>query len=102
MGLYSSISVALLAVGILASGWTGLWAIFLSSFFMSVMYPTVFALGIEGLGVNTNIGASLIIMAIVGGAVLTPPVGLISQRGEISRSKRLKSSAACSGTQTSD
>jgi FHS family L-fucose permease-like MFS transporter len=47
---------------------------------MSIMYPTIFALGIEGLGVNTKIGASLIIMAIVGGAVLTPIMGLISQR----------------------
>jgi MFS transporter, FHS family, L-fucose permease len=80
MGLYGVINVALLTVGILAPGWTGLWAIFLSSFFMSIMYPTIFALGIEGLGVNTKIGASLIIMAIVGGAVLTPIMGLISQR----------------------
>jgi FHS family L-fucose permease-like MFS transporter len=80
MGLYGAINVALLAVGILEPGWTGLWAIFLSSFFMSIMYPTIFALGIEGLGVNTKIGASLIIMAIVGGAILTPIMGLISQR----------------------
>jgi FHS family L-fucose permease-like MFS transporter len=80
MGIYSLINVALLAVGILLPGWTGLWAIFLSSFFMSIMYPTIFALGIEGLGINTKIGASLIVMAIVGGAVLTPIMGLISQR----------------------
>lgn len=80
MGLYSLINIALLAVGILVPGWIGLWTIFLSSFFMSIMYPTIFALGIEGLGVNTKIGASLIVMAIVGGAVLTPIMGLISQR----------------------
>ena len=80
MGLYSVINVALLAVGVFIPGWAGLWTIFLSSFFMSVMYPTIFALGIEGLGENTKIAASLIIMAIVGGAVLTPIMGLISQR----------------------
>jgi FHS family L-fucose permease-like MFS transporter len=79
MGLYSVINVGLLAIGVFAPGWAGLWMIFLSSFFMSVMYPTIFALGIEGLGVNTKIGSSLIIMAIIGGAVLTPVMGLISQ-----------------------
>jgi len=80
MGLYSVMNVTLLAIGVLVPGWTGLWAIFLSSFFMSIMYPTIFALGIEGLGINTKIGASFIIMAIIGGAVLTPIMGLISQR----------------------
>jgi FHS family L-fucose permease-like MFS transporter len=80
MGIYSVINVGLLAVGAFMPGWTGLWTIFLSSFFMSVMYPTIFALGIEGLGENTKIAASLIIMAIVGGAVLTPIMGFISQR----------------------
>jgi FHS family L-fucose permease-like MFS transporter len=80
MGFYSVINVVLLTIGVLAPGWTGLWTIFLSSFFMSIMFPTIFALGIEGLGENTKIAASLIIMAIIGGAVLTPIMGLISQR----------------------
>jgi FHS family L-fucose permease-like MFS transporter len=44
-----------------------------------VMFPTIFALGIEGLDQNTKIGGSLIVMAIVGGAVLTPLMGWISQ-----------------------
>ena len=46
---------------------------------MSVMYPTIFALGIRGLGRNTKIGGSLIVMGVVGGAVLTPAMGLISE-----------------------
>jgi FHS family L-fucose permease-like MFS transporter len=79
MGVYSVINIALLAAGILHPGWVGLWAIFLTSFFMSVMFPTIFALGIEGLGPNAKIGGSLIVMAIVGGAVLTPAMGLLSQ-----------------------
>lgn len=79
MGLYSVINIALVAAGILHPGWLGLWAIFATSFFMSVMYPTIFALGIDGLGANTKIGGSLIVMAIVGGAVLTPAMGLLSQ-----------------------
>jgi len=46
---------------------------------MSVMFPTIFALGIDGLGRNTKIGGSLIVMSIVGGAILTPLMGWISQ-----------------------
>jgi FHS family L-fucose permease-like MFS transporter len=54
-----------------------LWAVFLTSFFMSLMFPTIFALGIKGLGPNTKLGGSLIIMAIIGGAVFTPLMGLL-------------------------
>lgn len=79
MGMYSVVNVGLLAIGVARPGWVGLWAIFLSSFFMSVMYPTIFALGVEGLGENTKIGASLLVMAIIGGAVLTPLMGLLNQ-----------------------
>lgn len=79
MGVYAVANVALLLVGVLLPGWIGMWAIFLTSFFMSVMYPTIFALGIEGLGRNTKIGGSLIVMSIVGGAVLTLAMGLVAQ-----------------------
>jgi FHS family L-fucose permease-like MFS transporter len=79
MGFYSMINLCLLGVGALHPGWIGMWAIFCSSFFMSVMYPTIFALGLEGLGENTKIAASLLVMAIVGGAVLTPIMGIVSQ-----------------------
>jgi FHS family L-fucose permease-like MFS transporter len=79
MGAYSLINIVLVAIGIAFPGWVGLWAIFATSFFMSVMFPTIFALGIEGLDRNTKIGGSLIVMAIVGGAVLTPLMGWISQ-----------------------
>ena len=79
MGLYSLVNIRLVAAGILFPGWLGLWAIFLTSFFMSVMYPTIFTLGIEGLDRNTKIGGSLIVMAIIGGGVLTPAMGLVDQ-----------------------
>ena len=79
MGVYSLVNIALVAVGVAFPGWVGLWAIFVTSFFMSVMFPTIFALGIDGLDRNTKIGGSLIVMAIVGGAVLTPLMGWISQ-----------------------
>jgi MFS transporter, FHS family, L-fucose permease len=79
MGAYSLVNICLVAVGVAFPGWVGLWAIFVTSFFMSVMFPTIFALGIDGLDQNTKIGGSLIVMAIVGGAVLTPLMGWISQ-----------------------
>jgi FHS family L-fucose permease-like MFS transporter len=78
MGVYSVVNIVLVSVGVLLPGWLGLWAIFLTSFFMSLMFPTIFAMGLKGLGANTKIGGSLLVMAIVGGAVLTPLMGRIS------------------------
>jgi MFS transporter, FHS family, L-fucose permease len=46
---------------------------------MSLMFPTIFALGLKGLGPNTKIGGSLLVMAIIGGAVFTPAMGIISE-----------------------
>jgi FHS family L-fucose permease-like MFS transporter len=77
MGFYSIINVLLVAIGVLLPGWTGFWSIFLTSFFMSLMFPTIFALGLKELGPNTKVGGSMIVMAIVGGAVFTPLMGLI-------------------------
>jgi len=79
LGGYALVNVALVAVGVLHPGWIGLWALFLTSFFMSLMFPTIFALGLKRLGPNTKIGGSLIVMAIVGGAFLTLLMGLIAE-----------------------
>jgi FHS family L-fucose permease-like MFS transporter len=79
MGIYACINMALAGVGILFPGWAGVFAVFLTSFFMSLMFPTIFALGIKELGPNTKLGGSIIIMAIIGGAVLTPIMGLVFQ-----------------------
>jgi FHS family L-fucose permease-like MFS transporter len=78
MGAYSILNIALLLVGVFERGWLGIWAVFLTSFFMSLMYPTIFAIGLRGLGVNTKIGGSLIVMGMIGGAVMTPLMGWIS------------------------
>jgi MFS transporter, FHS family, L-fucose permease len=77
MGVYSIANVVLVGIGILFPGWLGLWAVFLTSFFMSLMFPTIFALGLKGLGPNTKLAGSFLVMAIVGGAVFTPVMGLI-------------------------
>jgi MFS transporter, FHS family, L-fucose permease len=79
MGIYSLVNITLVGVGILEPGWVGLWAIFLTSFFMSLMFPTIFALGLRDLGPNTKMGGSLLVMAVVGGAVFTPLMGLVAE-----------------------
>ncbi len=78
MGLYCGINIVMLGIAILHPGWIGVWSIFLTSFFMSLMYPTIFALGLHGLGTDSKVGGSLLVMAIVGGAVLTPVMGVIA------------------------
>lgn len=79
MMIYALVNVCLVLAGMLHPGWTGLLAIMLTSFFMSLMFPTIFALGIKDLGPNTNIAGSFIVMSVVGGAVLTPIMGLIAE-----------------------
>jgi FHS family L-fucose permease-like MFS transporter len=78
MGVFAAINVALAGAAVVFPGWVGVGAIFLTSFFMSLMFPTIFALGIKGLGPHTKMGGSLLVMAIVGGAAFTPIMGLIS------------------------
>jgi FHS family L-fucose permease-like MFS transporter len=77
MGIYSVANVALIVLAVLFPGWVGVAAIFLTSFFMSLMFPTIFALGIKGLGPATKLGGSLMVMSIIGGAVFPPIEGLI-------------------------
>ena len=62
----------------MSGGKTGLYAMFASFFFMSIGFPTIFALGIRGLGEHTKLGSSLIVMSIVGGAISPPFVGHIA------------------------
>ncbi len=80
MGWYSVINVILVGFSVLFPGWTGMWAIFLTSFFMSLMYPTIFATSIKGLGENTKIGGSILVMAIIGGSLCTPLMGYIAEK----------------------
>jgi FHS family L-fucose permease-like MFS transporter len=78
MGSYCLVNIALVAVAVLIPGWFGICCLFLTSFFMSLMFPTIFALGLKGLGPNTKLGGSLLVMAIVGGALFPLLMGFIS------------------------
>jgi FHS family L-fucose permease-like MFS transporter len=77
LAAYMAINVVLVAVT-MGGGKTGLYAMFATFFFMSVGFPTIFALGIRGLGEHTKLGSSLIVMSIVGGAIAAPFMGHIA------------------------
>jgi FHS family L-fucose permease-like MFS transporter len=79
MGIFAVANILLLGVAIARPGWIGLWALLFTSFFMSLMYPTIFALGLKRLGPQTTVGASVIVMAIIGGAIFTPLIGLLAE-----------------------
>jgi len=78
MAAYAAINVVLALIAVFTPGYPGLVALTALSFFMSIMFPTIFALGVKGLGPYTQTGSSLIVMAIIGGAALTPVMGLIA------------------------
>jgi FHS family L-fucose permease-like MFS transporter len=78
IGTYAVINVLLLGVGVLHPGLAGACAILATSFFMSVMYPTIFALGVKGLGSDTKMAGSFLVMAILGGAIFPPLLGYIA------------------------
>lgn len=65
------------------SGWIVVSALVMISFFMSLMFPTIYGTAIEGLGEEATLGASGLVMAILGGAVLTPLQGLLSDATNI-------------------
>ena len=75
-----AILCAVLTAMAMGGGQLGLIGIFGTFFFMSIMFPTIFALGIRGLGEHTKLASSLIVMSIVGGAIAPPLMGYIADR----------------------
>ncbi|HEY6374068.1 MAG TPA: L-fucose:H+ symporter permease [Edaphobacter sp.] len=80
LGVYGVMNALLMLVTVLKPGLIGAWAVVASGFFLSIMFPTIFALGLKGLGRNTKIAGSLLVMAIVGGAIFPPVLGLIARQ----------------------
>lgn len=76
-------NIALMGVAITMGGLEGLYALVASSFFMSIMFPTIFATSVSGLGRLTQLGSSLLVMSIIGGAVLTALMGAVSDAASI-------------------
>jgi MFS transporter, FHS family, L-fucose permease len=83
---YAAIAALLCLMGVLAERELAVYAVLGVNFFMSIMFPTIFALGVKGLGNFTKLGSSFIIMAIVGGAILPPVMGYIADEIGIQQS----------------
>ncbi|MDE2112554.1 MAG: L-fucose:H+ symporter permease [Alphaproteobacteria bacterium] len=81
--IFSAINVALTLIAALVGGQVGLYALVATSFFMSIMFPTIFASALRGLGPLTKSASSFLIMSIVGGAVLTAVMGWVSDMTDI-------------------
>jgi MFS transporter, FHS family, L-fucose permease len=79
LGCYALANVLLMAIAIERPGMLGAYAIVISSFFLSIMFPTIFALGLKGLGHDTKLAGSILVMAIVGGAIFPPILGWIAR-----------------------
>jgi FHS family L-fucose permease-like MFS transporter len=80
---FAVINIFLVAVAVFVGGQTGLYALVAASFFMSIMYPTIFATSVRGLGPLTKTGASFLVMSIVGGFALTNLMGYILDTGSV-------------------
>jgi FHS family L-fucose permease-like MFS transporter len=78
LALYGFLNVALILLVVLGLGTVSVVALFSCYFFMSVMFPTIFALGIQDLGTLTKKGSSFLVMAVAGGAFCPPLMGLIA------------------------
>ena len=75
LGLFAVVNTILAAVAAFHPGWLGVWSLLLMSFCMSMMFPTIFALGVKGLGTRTKTGGSILVMSIIGGAAIPPIMG---------------------------
>jgi hypothetical protein len=86
LGLYGLMNVAMCILIFLKLGWFSVICVFFSFFFMSIMFPTIFALGIFGLGARAKKASAFLVMAIMGGAVLPKVMGAVADHYDMSRS----------------
>lgn len=83
LAVYAVINAVVCGVAVLRPGWVGVCCLVATSFFMSTMYPTIFALGVNGLGTHTKTGGAIIVMSIVGGAAIPPLMGRVADLSNV-------------------
>jgi len=76
-------AIVLVMLAIMTEGYFSLFSLALVGLFTSVMYPVIFTLSIKSLGDYTKTASSLLIMGVVGGAIIPPLMGLVSDQGSI-------------------
>ena len=80
LGLNAVVAAALVCLSMLSFGHFAMWTLLLVGLFNSIMFPSIFTLGIEGLGPLTGEASGLLVMAIVGGAIIPELQGLLADR----------------------
>jgi FHS family L-fucose permease-like MFS transporter len=78
--IYSIINILLCVAVITLKGWISVYSLMAIFFFESIMFPTIFALGVKDLGHHTKKGSSFIIMSIVGGALMPYVMGMLAEK----------------------
>jgi FHS family L-fucose permease-like MFS transporter len=84
LGLFAGLAGLCSLLVFLKLGWASAIALFLTYFFMSIMFPTIFSLGIHGLGARAKKASSFIVMAIMGGAIMPKLMGHIADETDMS------------------
>jgi MFS transporter, FHS family, L-fucose permease len=74
---YAVVNVLLGLTGVMQPNWVGVVCVLTTSFFMSIMFPTIFAMGLKGMGNQTKTAGSFLVMAILGGWALTKVMGVL-------------------------
>ena len=80
LSLYAFINILLLTIGVTTKGNIAVYTVMASPFFMSIMFPTIFALGIKELGEETKLASSFLVMSIIGGGLAPIIMGFISDK----------------------
>ena len=80
---YAGICILLMLLVVGGLGWVSVSALFITYFFMSIMFPTIFVLGLKGLGPLTKKASSFIVMSIVGGALCPMLMGYIADHSSM-------------------
>jgi len=79
IGIFALINTCLMAVAAYNHNNIGIIALLFSYLFMSIMFPSIFALGIRGLGAKTKTASSILVMTVVGGAICPALMGAIGE-----------------------
>jgi FHS family L-fucose permease-like MFS transporter len=80
LGVFAGVACALVITTMLTSGGVAMWSVLAIGLFNSIMFPTIFTLGIEGLGPFTGKGSGLLIAAIIGGAIVPEVQGILADK----------------------
>ncbi|TMI93963.1 MAG: L-fucose:H+ symporter permease [Bacteroidetes bacterium] len=80
LSLYAFINILLLTIGVTTKGSVAVYAVMAAPFFMSIMFPTIFALGIKELGEETKLASAFLVMSIIGGGLAPVAMGFISDK----------------------